>query len=277
MSRIISIIFGLNVVCFNIMKRIVLLFQLLTLFFVFLSCDSSNSKNESETLLETEVKIGSQIWMMKNLDVDMFRNGDAIPEIKTEEEWFKAEEQGKPAWCYYKNNHNQGIKYGKLYNWYAVNDSRGLAPEGWHIPSDKEFTVLIDYLGGEEVAGTKMKPKRGWNIKTPEGYKVCPNCYSWNGEYRSKVPCHVCKDQRFVKAPKIVKLGTNEIGFSGLPGGYRHNVGYCSDIGGGGYWWSATEFNSDFAWYCYMYNNKSNTFSNYNFKGNGLSVRCLRD
>jgi uncharacterized protein (TIGR02145 family) len=108
-----------------------------------------------------EIKIGPQIWATKNLDVITFRNGDTIPEAKTNEEWKKAGEEGKPAWCYYDNDPENGKKYGKLYNWYAVNDPRGLAPKGWHVPSDAEWIVLIDYLGGEEVAGTKMKSSSG--------------------------------------------------------------------------------------------------------------------
>jgi len=82
-----------------------------------------------------DVKIGNQTWSKTNLEVKTFRNGDTIPEAKTDEEWQKAAKEGKPAWCYYKNKK----KYGSiLYNWYAVNDSRQLAPEGYHIPNDDE-------------------------------------------------------------------------------------------------------------------------------------------
>jgi len=117
---------------------------------------------------ETEVKIGTQIWMTENLNVDHFRNGDQIPEARTDEEWKQAGENHQPAWCYYENRSVQddtenGNKYGKLYNWYAVNDSRGLAPNGWHIPSDDEWTILTNFLGGEGVACNKMKSKSGWS------------------------------------------------------------------------------------------------------------------
>jgi uncharacterized protein (TIGR02145 family) len=108
------------------------------------------------------VTIGKQVWMAKNLNVEVFRNGDSIPEVKTNEEWEKAWKKGKPAWCYYDNNPANGTKYGKLYNWFAVNDPRGLAPKDWHIPSDSEWTVLTDFLGGEDVAGKKMKSTSGW-------------------------------------------------------------------------------------------------------------------
>ena len=86
------------------------------------------------------ITIGTQVWMTKNLDVATFRNGDPIPQAKTDEEWEKAGENQQPAWCYYDNDPANGAKYGKLYNWYAVNDSRGLAPVGYHIPSDAEWT-----------------------------------------------------------------------------------------------------------------------------------------
>jgi uncharacterized protein (TIGR02145 family) len=108
-----------------------------------------------------EVTIGKQVWMAENLNVDKFRNGNPIPEAKTKEEWEKAGENEQPAWCYYDNDPANGAKYGKLYNWYAVNDSRGLAPNGYHIPTDAEWTILEEYLG--EGAGSKMKSTIGWN------------------------------------------------------------------------------------------------------------------
>ncbi|MCX6144757.1 MAG: S41 family peptidase [Ignavibacteriales bacterium] len=88
------------------------------------------------------VKIGNQVWMAENLSVSRFRNGDPIPEAKTNEEWARAGREEKPAWCHYNNDPENGKTYGKLYNWYAVNDRRGLAPEGWHIPTIDEFDTL---------------------------------------------------------------------------------------------------------------------------------------
>src|SRR5210317_1010044 len=93
-----------------------------------------------------EISIGNQVWMLDNLNVDKFRNGDSIPQAKTDEEWENAGINGQPAWCYYDNNPDNGKRYGKLYNWHAVNDSRGLAPKGWHIPSAQEWIVLLDNL-----------------------------------------------------------------------------------------------------------------------------------
>jgi uncharacterized protein (TIGR02145 family) len=102
-------------------------------------------------------RFGNQEWMTKNLDVDRFRNGDLIPHAESNEEWKKAGDDEQPAWCYYDNDPENGKKYGKLYNWYAVNDPRGLVPEGWHITSQKEWTSLVEFLGGFEIAGLKMK------------------------------------------------------------------------------------------------------------------------
>jgi uncharacterized protein (TIGR02145 family) len=189
------------------------------------------------------IRIGTQVWMTKNLNVDKFRTGEAIPQAKTDEEWKRAGESGEPAWCYYDNNPAKGAVYditiGKLYNWYAVNDPRGLAPMGWHVPSDREWTVLTEYLGGNEVAGAKMKSETGWFYA---GY------------------------------------GSNSSGFSGLPGGYRNYFGPFDDFGSNGTWWSSsTEYSSNGAWYRYLsYKNGSVGRGNHH-KGDGFSVRCLRD
>ena len=120
---------------------------------------SGNGVTDIDGNFYDTVTIGNQVWMTKNLDVSTFRNGDPIPRVKTKSGWKKAWEEGKPAWCYYKNKKKNGKKYGKLYNWYAVNDPRGLAPKGWHVPSDAEWTLLTEYLGGH---GNKMKSTSGW-------------------------------------------------------------------------------------------------------------------
>ncbi len=225
------------------------------------------------------VTIGSQTWTTKNLDVATFRNGDLIPEAKTDEEWEAAGENKQPAWCYYENNTANGIKYGKLYNWYAVVDTRGLAPAGYHIPTDDEWTVLSTYLGGEAVAGKKMKSTSGWNSYTTGGSKTCPNCANWNAEYRKKVPCHTCKDTRSVAAPKVshVGNGTNSCGFTGLPGGFRFIIGNFSNVGDHGNWWSASEGNGSTAWARTLYYDYSFLYRGYDSKSNGFSVRCVRD
>lgn len=99
----------------------------------------------------------------ENLEVSRFRNGDAIPQAKTEEEWKRLSDvERKPAWCYYAFDETNGKKYGKLYNWFAVNDARGLAPSGWHVPSKNEFAELIAFAGGDSFAGPKLRGKSGW-------------------------------------------------------------------------------------------------------------------
>jgi uncharacterized protein (TIGR02145 family) len=108
------------------------------------------------------VTIGSQQWMAENLNVGVFRNGEPIPEAKTEAQWKAAYKKEAAAWCYYNNDPANGKKYGKLYNWYAVNDRRGLAPNGWHIPTDKEWQTLISTLGGEGTSFAKMKSATGF-------------------------------------------------------------------------------------------------------------------
>jgi hypothetical protein len=112
----------------------------------------------------TDLNIGNQIWMTKNLNVDTFRNGDSIPQAKNIEQWIIAAENKLPAWCFYQFDIQFGKKYGKLYNWYAVNDARGLAPKGYHVPSISEWTVLLDFLGGADVAGKSLKSKVGKQI-----------------------------------------------------------------------------------------------------------------
>ena len=184
------------------------------------------------------VKIGNQTWMTKNLDVDRFRNGDIILEAKTNEEWIYAGKSCKPVWCYYDNDKVNGEKYGKLYNWYAVNDSRGLAPEGFHVPSDLEWSNLIENLGGENIAGGKIKCKNGWFN---------------NGN------------------------GTDESGFNGLPTGSRSSNGFFSVIDISGFWWSKCLQNEYFVWCRKLNYSKEIILRNGLGKDFGLSVRCLKD
>ncbi|GDX66787.1 hypothetical protein LBMAG36_18540 [Chlorobiota bacterium] len=160
-------------------------------------------------VLSQDITIGTQTWTSKNLDVSTFRNGEAIPEAKNAEEWSKASENNTAVYCYYGYDSKNGKVYGKLYNWYAVNDSRGLAPKGYHIPSDAEWTVLTDFLGGEDKAGKKMKSKTGWQ-----------------------------------KNGKKSGNGNNSSGFNGLPGGNCNYNGYFFNISAYGYWWSSSENNT---------------------------------
>lgn len=221
------------------MKKVSLIISSVVSSLLFLCCseETTNTKmNELDTSKET-VTIGNQVWMCKNLNVDKFRNGDPIPHAKTFEEWTKAKLYKKPAWSYYDNTPSNGEKYGRLYNWYAVNDPRGLAPEGWHIPSDVEWATLTDYLG-DNVAGKKMKSKTGWE---DEGN------------------------------------GSNDSGFTGLPGGFRTETAYFSLINIYSNWWSITEYQKDYSWSCYLNNKKSVVERGATHKGSGLYIRCLKD
>lgn len=163
-------------------KRAQQLLLAVSLFILLASCGGP-SKNSGPEF--------QQEWMPENLNVDKFRNGDEIPEIRDAAAWEAAGESKQPAWCYYENDPTNGEKYGKLYNWYAVADPRGLCPSGWHVPSDAEWTALTDYLGGNELAGMKMKSTNGWE--------------PYEGKSGN---------------------GNNESGFSGLPGGYRYYLGF---------------------------------------------------
>src|SRR5204863_7930490 len=108
------------------------------------------------------IQIGTQVWMAKNLDAAIYNNGDPIPEVKDPTQWIGLK---TGAWCYYENNTANGTIYGKLYNFYALKDPRGLAPAGWHIPSHTGWQVVENYLGGKNIAGGKMKETgtQNWN------------------------------------------------------------------------------------------------------------------
>ena len=216
------------------------------------------------------VAIGSQVWTSTNLNVSTYRNGDVIPQVQDRDAWAKLT---TGAWCYYENNAANGTKYGKLYNWYAVNDARGLAPAGWHIPTDQEWTVLENSLGDD--AGKKMKSTSGWESWTED--ITCSNCKTWNAEYRRKKECNVCQDTRVNGKKTYSGNGINSSGFTGLPGGYRHYDGDFYYVGKGGYWWSASESSVSNAWSRRLYSSSFNLYRNSNALNDGFSVRCVRD
>ena len=164
------------------MHKSIKIFSAILFAFITLAGSAASEKNNFfyiDTIIElspNEVKIGKQIWMNRNLNTDKFRNGDIITHAKTREEWKIAGREKQPAWCYYDNDPANGEKYGKLYNWYAVTDPRGLAPEGWHIPNYDEWAQLKDHLGTD--AGTKMKSEKGWfrekNNTNSSGFSALP-------------------------------------------------------------------------------------------------------
>jgi uncharacterized protein (TIGR02145 family) len=184
------------------------------------------------------VTVGTQEWLGKNLNVDRFANGDPIPEARTAKEWEHAGKNKQPAWCYYNNDPANGPVYGKLYNWYAVTDPRGLAPKGWHVPTDSEWTQIINYLGGEVTAGLALKNTNGWNNN---------------------------------------RNGNNKSGIAGLPGGYRGPGGTFYYLGKTGGWWSSSESNAGNAWFRTLSHSVVKADGYFNGKSFGFSVRCLRD
>ena len=200
-----------------------------------------------------EIKIGNQIWMKSNLDVETFRNGDSIMQATSFQQWSESMESKQPVWCYYDYDATNGEKWGKLYNWYAVNDPRGLAPVGWHVPSDNEWELLADFLGGTDNAGDKMKITNEW-----EGYEEEDDDGKPTGEFRSDA-------------------ATNESGFSAYPSGVNTYRGLCATGNFRGCWWSTTKDNDDFPIYRLIYATFSDLDRQSSTDCRGASIRCLKD
>jgi len=186
------------------------------------------------------VKIGTQSWMVENLKTTKYRNGNSIPNVTEGSQWSNLT---TGAYCDYNNTVSNSIAYGRLYNWNAVSDSRNIAPTGWHVATDYEWTTLTTYLGGEGVAGGKLKESGTTHWSSPN------------------------------------TSATNESGFSALPGGYRYNSGDFNLLGSYGMWWSSTQNSTSGGWTRSM----GNTFSMVGryepgfAKSYGFSVRCIRD
>ena len=189
------------------------------------------------------VRIGNQVWMKENLRVTKYRNGNPIPTNLDNAQWSAATEG---AFSVHLDNDTNDLTYGKLYNWYAVADPRGLCPTGWHVPSDAEWTSLENFLGGASVAGGKMKSMG--TIQAGTGLWDDPNT-----------------------------AADNSSGFTGLPGDFRSYNGNYGYIGLFGYWWSSTDTTSPDAWSRDLnYSNANSRRLNYD-KTDGFSVRCLKD
>jgi uncharacterized protein (TIGR02145 family) len=152
--------------------------------FLVISCGSSPQKNKNTLLNDiTEVQIGDQVWMARNFDGATFRNGDSIPHAKSTEEWEMAGKTAKPAWCYYNNDTSIGRKYGRIYNWYAINDPRGFCPRGWHVPTNDEWIILETFLGSSE-AGLRLKCNTGPGKNANDNHNT--NFCALPGGYRGK-------------------------------------------------------------------------------------------
>jgi len=202
-------------------------------------CPDSPSVTDSDGNVYAVVQIGSQCWMASNLRTTTYANGDLVPNVTDAAQWVGLT---TGAWVHYNNDSQYENPYGKLYNWYAVADPRNVCPTGWHVPSDAEWTVLSVYLGGESVAGGKMK-------STGTQYWGSPN-----------------------------EGATNESGFSGLPGGNRNwNAGGFGGLVLSGNWRSDTEAGFGEAWTYGLSIDDGILFRGDPSKNYGFSVRCLRD
>lgn len=184
------------------------------------------------------IKIGKQTWMVKNLKATRYNDGKPVKLVTDSTAWATL---SSPGYCWYDNDLSSfKPSYGALYNGYAISAGQ-LCPTDWHVASDADWTILINYLGGESVAGGRLK-------EPGTSYWVSPNTGA-----------------------------TNESGFTALPGGLRYHDGIFHDFGFSGYWWSSTSYSEERAFFRYMDYEYSNVFRFDNVKKIGFSVRCVRD
>jgi len=220
------------------MKKTLLLFGLLVFSII---------KNQAQTVADIEgnvyntVTIGDRVWMVENLKTTKYCNGDSIPNVTDGIQWSSIV---GGAYCNYNNDTNVSNNYGRLYNWYAVNDNRKIAPTGWHVASKDDWEALRTYVGNIQYAGGKIK-------EAGVAHWFAPNTGA-----------------------------TNESGFTALPGGARYGIGsyLFYDLRYLGYWWSSTQYNSSEAYYCYLvYNDAVMSLGGCTNKLLGYSVRCVMD
>ena len=202
---------------------------------------------------------GNQVWTLENAEMETYRDGTEIPQI-TEAGGWAALTTG--AWCYYENDETKG----KLYNWYAVmgihdaietTPNKEFAPEGWHVPSDAEWTTLEEYL----IAS-------GYNYDdTTEGNKIAKAMASTTGWISDTGTGAPGNDQSL----------NNDSGFNAFPEGYRKSNGTFANEGTSAVFWSSTENYTNYAWFRLLYTSSSNLYWDSNLKQEGSSVRFVRD
>jgi uncharacterized protein (TIGR02145 family) len=188
------------------------------------------------------IEIGNQLWMKENLKTSKYNDGTSITNITDNIVW----KAGGAAYCWYNNDYSTyGTVYGALYNWYAVdtisNNGKNVCPIGWHVPTDNDWTILINYLGGDSIAGGKMKEIGTTHWKSPN------------------------------------TGATNESGFTGLPGLYRNGTDGLFIGNSVGTWWSSTEDDANHARNRYIWYPNAIAYMSYDVKQNGLSIRCISD
>ena len=204
---------------------------------IFYPTHAEDTITDIEGNVYNTVTIGNQIWMKENLKTTTYNDGIEIPLVTDKTDW---DNLTTPGYCWYENSDSIGTIYGALYNWYSVNTGK-LCPKGWHVPLDEDWTILTSYLGGEDVAGGKLK-ESGTN--------------HWQNQNTE---------------------ATNESGFTALPGGYRNYNGTFDNIVNFGYWWSATENDAAYAWNRYIFYGYANVYRYFKRKDIGFSVRCVKD
>lgn len=207
---------------------------------IFTACHSEHvgTVTDIDGNIYRTITIGNQVWMADNLEVTHYRNGDTIPCITDTAAWSSL---SSGAHCYYNNDIKNIAGYGRLYNWHAISDSRGIAPEGWHIPDDEEIATMINSLGGDTISAGKMK-------EGGTAHWLIPN-----------------------------EGAANESGFSALPGGYRFNNGSYHTMGSNGYWWSATRSYEMYAWSPRLYAGFADVRREPYYQQYGFAVRCIKD
>ena len=199
------------------------------------------------------IQIGAQCWTQTNLKVSKYRNGDIVPTGLNNNDWGSTT---SGAYAIYNNDPvNDGL-YGKLYNHYAVTDSRGLCPTGWHVPSEREWNILVKYLD-------------------PNADTVCFGCW------QSNIAGGMMKSTAMQPTPggwQSPNTGaTNSSGFTALPGGLRNGNGDFGTMATNGYWWSSSDVSGSDAWNRLLYTNYSD-FNRISYgRADGFSVRCCRD
>jgi len=200
---------------------------------------SANTVTDIDGNVYQTVEIGDQVWMKENLKVIRYRDGSDIPTGYSSTDWLNL---STGAYAVYDNNEANADSYGYLYNWSAVDDNRNIAPEGWHVPTDNEWTALTDYLGGEGIAGGKMK-------EAGTEHWTAPNTGA-----------------------------TNESGFTALPGGFRGGqTGDYDGITGSCQFWSSTEFDGSKAWWRQLKYGDSDVDRGGYYKPAGFSIRCVKN
>jgi uncharacterized protein (TIGR02145 family) len=228
------------------MKKIIeLLSAILFITCVFLHYQLVNAQSQDQDKLRDKdgnlysvVKIGNQVWMAENLKTTKYNNGTSIPLVTENAEWSNLT---TPAYCWYGNDEvNYKNTYGALYNWHAVNTGK-LCPTGWHVPTDEEWTTLINFLGGTRLAGGKIREAGTEHWSSPN------------------------------------TGATNVTGFTALPGGNRFYDGTFNFLGFNGNWWSSTESSSTHAWNWSMTYNTSSIYRRQYYVRYGFAIRCIRD